>query len=286
MQKKEFTVGVVGAGVMGVGLVQLLVVSPNIKQIYWCSARKNNLDEVRADLLSRVSLLAKKGRIESQVAIDAEAKLLVVNNFEKLSSSDFIHEVVSESLHIKRDILTELSHIKNSDAIVASNTSSISITELAMSLQDPSKFIGMHFFNPAPLMKLVEIVSGYFTSVDTITKTKEYAESLGKISVEVADSPGFIVNRMLMPMINEAVCILAENIADRDCIDKAMKFGANHPIGPLALSDMIGNDVVLSIMQVLYEETGDQKYRPHPLLKKIVRAGRLGKKASAGFYDY
>lgn len=286
METKKLTVGVIGAGVMGAGLIQLLATSACIDKVYWISARGHNLDLPKKKLLDEVDKLVRKGRLDSELGAGAHEKIIITQNLETLRGCEIIHEAVSEDVNEKRKVLNEMSKIVSENTIIASNTSSISITELAMSIAHPSRLIGMHFFNPAPLMRLVELVNGYYTSADTEKKIKEYSEYLAKLPVIVADAPGFIVNRMLMPMINEAVCILADNVADRESIDKAMKFGANHPIGPLALADMIGNDVVLSIMQVLYDETGDQKYRPHPFLKKMVRAGRLGKKTKTGFYDY
>ena len=189
-------------------------------------------------------------------------------------------------MQVKSDVFSKLNSICGENTIFASNTSSLSITEIANASGRPDKFIGMHFFNPAPVMKLVEIIKGVYTSDETFNACKELALNIGKDPVTVIESPGFVVNRILIPMINEAICVLSEGIASAEDIDKAMKLGANHPMGPLSLSDLIGNDVVLAIMNVLYTETGDSKYRACPLLKKMVRAKLLGRKTGKGFFDY
>ncbi|HHY79633.1 MAG TPA: 3-hydroxybutyryl-CoA dehydrogenase, partial [Thermoanaerobacter sp.] len=200
--------------------------------------------------------------------------------------ADFVIEAAIENMEIKKQIFKELDNICKEGTILATNTSSLSITEIANVTTRPDKVIGMHFFNPVPVMKLVEVIKGMKTSSETFNTVKELAQKLGKTPVEVNEAPGFVVNRILIPMINEAIGVLADGVASASDIDEAMKLGANHPIGPLALSDLIGNDVVLAIMDTLYSEFNDSKYRPHPLLRKMVRAGLLGRKTGKGFFEY
>ncbi|SHJ92329.1 3-hydroxyacyl-CoA dehydrogenase [Dethiosulfatibacter aminovorans DSM 17477] len=199
---------------------------------------------------------------------------------------DLVIEAAVENINIKKKIFAELDKICNKNTILATNTSSLSITEIAVATERPDKVIGMHFFNPAPVMQLVEIIKGLSTSEHTFEIIKELAKSLGKTEVEVEEAPGFVVNRMLIPMINEAVGILADGVSGAEDIDNAMKLGANHPLGPLALGDLIGLDVCLFIMEILESEYCDPKYRPHPLLRKMVRGNRLGKKTGKGFFEY
>jgi 3-hydroxybutyryl-CoA dehydrogenase len=199
---------------------------------------------------------------------------------------DFVLEAAIENMPIKKKIFAELDALCKPETIFATNTSSLSITEVSNATKRPDKFIGMHFFNPVPVMKLVEVIKGIATSDETKATVVEMTKKLGKEPVEVEEAPGFVVNRILIPMINEAIGILAEHVASAEDIDKAMMLGANHPMGPLALADLIGNDVCLSIMEVLYTGFGDPKYRPHPLLRKMVSAGYLGRKTGRGFHEY
>jgi len=242
--------------------------------------------------------LATKGRnrqiagLEKQVtrgkltpeAKDAIAGSLTAVEIDDLGDADLVIEAVFENLDVKRALLEKVDGMVADDAIVATNTSSLSITELAHGLTHD--LVGVHFFNPATVMKLVEVIAGATTSEDTVAKVIAIARDLGKTPVRVKESAGFVVNRILVPMINEAVGVLAEGVASAEDIDEAMKLGANHPMGPLALGDLIGLDVVLAIMEVLQSETGDPKYRPHPLLRKYVRAGWLGRKTGHGFFTY
>lgn len=203
-----------------------------------------------------------------------------------LAGLDFVIEAVAENIEVKKDVFAKASEHIDSHTVFASNTSSLSITEIASVAKYKQNVIGLHFFNPAPIMGLNEVVSGMLTSDSTRTFAFKLSSMLGKQPVLVNEAPGFIVNRMLIPMINEAIGVLAEGVASAEDIDAAMKNGANHPIGPLSLADMIGNDICLSIMEVLHNETGDPKYRAHPLLRKMVRANKLGRKSGSGFFDY
>ncbi|MDN5351611.1 MAG: 3-hydroxybutyryl-CoA dehydrogenase, partial [Clostridiales bacterium] len=214
------------------------------------------------------------------------AKLSLTIDNRDAADCDLIVEAAIENMDIKKKVFAELDSFCKPETILASNTSSLSITEIGAATKRPDRVIGMHFFNPAPVMKLVEIIKGIATSEETFKKIVDLTLTLGKEGVAVEEAPGFVVNRILVPMINEAAGIFADGVASAEDIDRAMKLGANHPIGPLALGDLIGLDVCLSIMEVLYNEFGDTKYRPHPLLRKMVRAGKLGRKTGTGFFDY
>ena len=268
-------VGIIGAGTMGSGIAQAFA---------QCEGFEVRLCDITAELALR-----GKGRIENQLTkrvqkgkMDAAAAEAILNRIvtgtkDICSDCDLIVEAAFESMDVKKQTFEELQSI-------ASNTSSLSITEIGAKLDRP--LVGMHFFNPAPVMKLVEVIAGINTPRELVDRVKAIAVSLGKTPVEVNEAAGFVVNRILIPMINEAVGVYAEGVASAEDIDTAMKLGANHPIGPLALGDMIGLDVVLAIMEVLQSETGDPKYRPHPLLKKMVRGGLLGVKSGQGFFTY
>ena len=275
-------VGIIGAGTMGSGIAQAFA---------QCEGFEVRLCEITAELALR-----GKGRIENQLMkrvqkgkMDAAAAEAVLNRIttgtkDICSDCDLIVEAAFESMDVKKQTFEELQSIAKPTCIFASNTSSLSITEIGAKLDRP--LVGMHFFNPAPVMKLVEVIAGINTPRELVDQVKAIAVSLGKTPVEVNEAAGFVVNRILIPMINEAVGVYAEGVASAEDIDTAMKLGANHPIGPLALGDMIGLDVVLAIMEVLQSETGDPKYRPHPLLKKMVRGGLLGVKSGQGFFTY
>lgn len=275
---------VIGAGTMGAGIVQAFaqkgyeVIVRDIKDEF--------VDRGIAGINKGLTKLVSKGKITEEDKEAVLSKITGTTDLGLAADCDLVIEAAVENMEIKKQIFAELDKICKEETILASNTSSLSITEVASATKRADKVIGMHFFNPAPVMKLVEVIRGAQTSQETFEAVKAASEAIGKSPVEVAEAPGFVVNRILIPMINEAVGIYAEGIASVEDIDTAMKYGANHPMGPLALGDLIGLDVCLAIMDVLYTETGDTKYRAHTLLRKYVRAGWLGRKSGKGFYDY
>lgn len=274
-------VGVIGAGTMGQGIANAFATAGyNVTvcdiKIEWA---QNGINKIGAKLDKLVS----REKITAEKAEDIKANL-TAGEYKDLADCDLIVEAVLEKMEIKKDLFKTLDEICKEDCIFGTNTSSLSVTEIANGIKH--NVIGMHFFNPADRMKLVEVISGENTPVETKEAIIECSKSLGKNPVEVAEGPGFVVNRILIPMINEACFIYQEGLASVEDIDTAMKLGANHPMGPLALGDLIGLDIVLDVMEVLYTETGDPKYRPCTLLKKMVRAGKLGQKTKQGFYSY
>jgi 3-hydroxybutyryl-CoA dehydrogenase len=282
----EISVSVVGTGTMGKGIVQLLAQSASVRSVVWKGTTLQRAQEGYGELELMIGRLVAKKRMTEEDGGHFLRKIRVSNDYSDLGGSACIIEATSENIDVKRKVFSQLSEVCEPDTVLASNTSSLSITELASLTSRPDNVIGLHFFNPAPVMKLAEVIAGLTTSQQTIDFALNFARSLGKDPVLVNEAPGFIVNRMLIPMINEAIGILAEDVASAEEIDKAMRLGANHPIGPLALADLIGNDVNLSIMETLHNETGDPKYRAHPLLRKMVRANRLGRKTGRGFFNY
>ncbi len=275
-------IGVIGAGTMGSGIAQVFAQNGNYEVILndlTPEFTENGLRKIRGSL----ERLVKKGKL-GQSDVDGILSRIRTGERTDLKDCDLILEAALEQPDSKKKIFAEMDGLCKDGTLFATNTSSLSITELGRGLRHP--LIGMHFFNPAPVMKLVEIVSGMETDPEIVRKVRQIAEDLGKTPVEVKDSAGFVVNRILIPMINEAIGVYADGTASAEDIDTAMKLGANHPIGPLALGDLIGLDVVLAIMEVLQSETGDGKYRPHPLLRKMVRAGWTGRKSGKGFYSY
>lgn len=274
-------VGVIGAGTMGQGIANAFATAGyNVTvcdiKIEWAQNGINKIGAKLDKLVSREKITAEKAE-----GIKAN---LTAGEYKDLADCDLIVEAVLEKMEIKKDLFKTLDEICKEDCIFGTNTSSLSVTEIANGIKH--NVIGMHFFNPADRMKLIEVISGENTPVETKEAIIEYSKSLGKTPVEVAEGPGFVVNRILIPMINEACFIYQEGLASVEDIDTAMKLGANHPMGPLALGDLIGLDIVLDVMEVLYTETGDPKYRPCTLLKKMVRAGKLGQKTKQGFYSY
>ena len=277
-------IAVVGAGTMGHGIAQLAAESGFEVQMIDVSsaALEVGLTSINKTLERAVS----RDKITSEEATMTLDRLTIETDFGNLSQVQLVIEAASENPDVKRKIFSELNEADDANAILASNTSSISLTEIAAASGRPEQVIGMHFFNPAPVMSLVEIIRALQTSDETFAATKAIALQMGKSPVEVKDSPGFVVNRMLVPMINEAIFVYSEGIASVEDIDAAMKLGANHPMGPLALADLVGLDICLSVMEVLNNEFADSKYRPCPLLKKMVSAGYLGRKSGRGFYSY
>lgn len=277
---------ILGSGVMGSGIVSLFTQSADVTNILWWGRGVSSLESSYANVKKDLRRYAKKNAIQVNDIEGLLSKISFVTQLGEVGNCDVYIEAIVEDFDAKATLLNDVANFIPNDAIIATNTSSLSVTALAMKTNNPNNFIGIHFFNPTSIMKLVEVVKGLTTSDDILAKAIKLVEGLNKTPVVVNESPGFIVNRMLIPMINEAVSILAEGVASKEDIDNAMKYGANHPIGPLALADLIGNDVCLSIMESLHFETGDPKYRAHPLLRLHVRAGNLGRKTKVGFYEY
>lgn len=275
-------IGIIGAGTMGSGIAQTFAQEDGFDVIL-CSSSAESAQRGKNKIAKRLAGRVAKGKM-TQADADQVLARITVGVLEDCAHCDMIIESIAEDLNAKHALLTKMQAICKPDCIFATNTSSLSVTEIAAGITNP--VVGMHFFNPAPVMKLIEVTPGLNTAPETVESVVAVSRTIGKSPVEVKENAGFIVNRILIPMINEAIGLYAEGVATAEGIDTAMKLGANHPMGPLALGDLIGLDICLAIMEVLQAETGDSKYRPHPLLRKMVRGGWLGMKSGKGFYTY
>lgn len=277
-------IGILGASTMGIGLIQIC--AQHGFDVVYRARRQESVNTAKDKVLANYEFMISNGWLTPEARDASMARITGSTDIELLKDADFVIEAASENMATKKELFRQLDEMCRPEVILATNTSSLSVTEIASVTKRDDKVIGMHFFNPAPVMKLVEMIPGYNTSQETIDFAIDMAKKLQKTPIVVTEAPGFVVNRMLVPMINEAVSVLAEGLAKAEDIDQAMKLGANHPMGPLALADLVGLDICLSIMDVLYEEFREPKYRACTLLRKMVRAGKLGQKTGEGFYKY
>lgn len=277
-------IAVIGTGTMGNGIAQAF--AQGGYQVVMKDLSQEVLDRAITNIGISLAKLVSKKTITEEEKSSILSRISTTLIYEDIADASLVVEAIAENIELKKRVFKELDKACKPETILATNSSSLSITEIAACTMRPEKVIGMHFFNPVPVLKLVEVIRGQLTSDDVFTCVKGVAEKIGKVPVEINEAPGFPVNRLLIPMINEGVGALAEGVATKEEIDEAMKLGAGHPIGPLALADLIGLDVCLAIMEVLYHEFGDSKYRPHPLLRKMVRANLLGRKTGEGFFSY
>ncbi|WP_436416284.1 3-hydroxybutyryl-CoA dehydrogenase [Petrimonas sp.] len=277
-------IAIIGTGTMGNGIAQAFA------QGGYDVVMKDLSDELLQKAVKNIdnslSRLVAKEKLSENVKQQILSRITTTLSYEDIKDAGLVVEAIAENMELKKRVFRELDEACNADCILASNTSSLSITEIAAATKRPEKVIGMHFFNPVPVLKLVEVIRGQLTSDSVYDCVSGIAKEIGKVPVQVTEAPGFLVNRLLIPMINEGIGALADGVASKEEIDDAMKLGAGHPIGPLALADLVGLDVCLAIMEVLHKEFGDDKYRAHPLLRKMVRANLLGRKTGIGFYDY
>jgi 3-hydroxybutyryl-CoA dehydrogenase len=278
------TIGVIGAGTMGSGIAQ--VAAEAGFEVIMRDIEDNFVHRGMSNINKNLGRAVDKGKKSKEEAEEIVGRVRGTTNLEDLKAADLVIEAVIENMEMKKDLYSELDRVCGPDTVIASNTSGLSITEMASATKRPDKVVGMHFFNPVPVMKLVEVIMGASTSKETFQLIMDVSRKLGKEPIAVNEAPLFVVNRILVPMINEAAFVLMEGVAGLEDIDKGMMLGANHPIGPLALADLVGLDVLLAVQDTLYKETGDSKYRACPLIRKMVRAGHLGRKSGKGFYSY
>jgi len=278
-------IGIIGAGIMGSGIAQIAVQRAKFNVLLY-DVNQAMLEKAIAGIAKRLGRLVEKGELLATEKDIAISRIVTTHNISDLSDVDIVIEAASEDLDVKKSIFERLDAECKGETVFASNTSSISITKIASFTRRPELVVGLHFFNPAPVMELVELIEGLRSSIPALKIAEETAKAMGKTVIAVKDAPGFVVNRVLLPMINEAVFLLAEGIADAQSIDTAMRLGANHPMGPLSLADLIGLDTCLHIMETLHADLGDDKYRPCPLLRSYVQAGLLGRKSGEGFFKY